>query len=99
MKLFLFFILFFPIQLSSSQSSNDVGEVVTLIITSDWLKTMLSKVDPIMGVVLEGISLILSIFMESESAMMERYFRQILDKLDEMDSRLDQIEESVSAKI
>jgi hypothetical protein len=96
MKLFVLFILFFSIQLSSSQRSKDVGEVVTSIITSDWLNSMMSSVNPIMGPILEGIFLILSIFMESESAMMERYFRKILDRLDEIDSRLDQMEESVS---
>jgi hypothetical protein len=103
MKLLLIFVLFAALQLSSTErsstqlsSSKDVGEVVSLIVTSDWLKTMANKVDPVLGVILEGISLILSLFTESEAARMERFFRQILDKLDEMDSRLDQIENSVS---
>jgi hypothetical protein len=49
MKLLLVFVLFSAFQVSSSQSqsssSKDVGEVVSLIITSDWLKTIATKVD------------------------------------------------------
>jgi phage replication-related protein YjqB (UPF0714/DUF867 family) len=95
MKVLLTLVLFSAFQLCSVNSSRNVGALVTQFVTSDFLNSAASVVDPIGGVILHGVSMIISIFTESESAMFQRLLQEISLQLDEVIVRLDRIEESV----
>lgn len=89
------FLIFFVCSVRSSSLPRTGLELASKIITTDFALTSVNAINPALGAIPEIVSIGIGLFFESDREMFRRYFQKILDRLDAIDTRLEQIEESV----
>lgn len=94
MKVFSLLLLISVFHFGSGDGPSEIAAFVNKVASSELVKIAKDVAD-IVGPASAVINFVLDFFIESESARFERYFEEILGKLDDIEVTLERIEESL----
>lgn len=94
MKVFSLFLLISLFHFGNSDDANAISVLVQKIAANEFVETFKGIAD-IAGPFASAFSFVMDLFFESESERFERYFQDIFKKLDEIQVKLDTIEELI----